>query len=38
LNSADGMERLRVDILQAMNSLVTRGEVTDVFFIDLIFQ
>ena len=38
LNSADGMEQLRLDILQAMNTLVTKGEVTDVFFIDLIFQ
>lgn len=38
LSSQAGMESLRFDILQAMNEYVTSGDVTDVFFIDLIVQ
>lgn len=38
LSSEGGMELLRFDIIKAMNGLVSRGEVTDVFFIDLILQ
>ena len=38
LSSEAGMELLRLDIIKAMNVLVSRGEVTDVFFIDLILQ
>lgn len=38
LSSEKGMELLRFDILKTMNTLVTKGEVTDVFFIDLIVQ
>ncbi len=38
LSSLAGMESLRLDILKAMNALVSKGEVTDVFFIDLIIQ
>ena len=38
LSTQAGMESLRFDILEATNELVTKGEVTDVFFIDLIIQ
>lgn len=38
LNSENGMELLRFEIIQRMNALVSKGEVTDVFFIDLIVQ
>ena len=38
LSSAEGMELLRFDIIKSMNTLVERGEITDVFFIDLILQ
>ncbi|HBG09726.1 MAG: flagellar basal body-associated FliL family protein [Limnochordia bacterium] len=38
LSTQAGMESLRLDILKAMNTLVSKGEVTDVFFIDLIIQ
>lgn len=38
LSTEHGMELLRLDIIKAMNALVSRGEVTDVFFIDLILQ
>lgn len=38
LSTEAGMEVLRFDILAAMNEFVSRGEVTDVFFIDLIVQ
>lgn len=38
LSTQAGMESLRLDILQAMNALVSKGEVTDVFFINLIIQ
>lgn len=38
LSTQAGMESLRLDILKAMNALVSTGEVTDVFFIDLIIQ
>ncbi|HKM43275.1 MAG TPA: flagellar basal body-associated FliL family protein [Limnochordia bacterium] len=38
LSSHDGMEVLRFDIIKAMNALLSKGEVTDVFFIDLILQ
>lgn len=38
LSTQAGMESLRLDILRAMNGLVSKGEVTDVFFIDLIIQ
>ncbi|HHW71631.1 MAG TPA: flagellar basal body-associated protein FliL [Firmicutes bacterium] len=38
LSTQAGMESLRLDILHATNAVVAKGEVTDVFFIDLIIQ
>ncbi|NMB01315.1 MAG: hypothetical protein GX971_07330 [Firmicutes bacterium] len=38
LSTEKGMEVLRFDILTAVNEFITRGEVTNVFFIDLIVQ
>lgn len=38
LSSQNGMEILRLDIIKTMNELVSKGEITDVFFIDLILQ
>lgn len=38
LSSEDGMEALRFDIITSVNSLINNGEVTDVFFLDLIVQ
>ena len=38
LGSEAGMQALRFDILKTMNEFVSSGEVTDVFFIDLIIQ
>lgn len=38
LNNETGMELLRLDIIKAINSFVNNGEITDVFFIDLIVQ
>lgn len=38
LSTEHGMELLRFEIIQRMNTLITKGEVTDVFFIDLIVQ
>ncbi len=38
INSENGMELLRFDIIKSINSLITSGEITDVFFIDLIVQ
>lgn len=38
LSTETGMQTLRFDILKTMNEFVSSGEVTDVFFIDLIVQ
>jgi flagellar FliL protein len=38
LSSDGGMEQLRFDIIKAINGIISRGEITDVFFIDLILQ
>lgn len=38
LSTKAGMEQLRFDILRSMNEFVSSGEVTNVFFIDLIVQ
>lgn len=38
LASENGMEILRYDIMKGINALVPKGEITDVFFIDLIVQ
>lgn len=38
LSSENGIEILRYDIMKSMNSFIPKGEVTDVFFIDLIVQ
>jgi len=38
LSSQDGMEILRYDIIRTINEFVQKGEITDVFFIDLILQ
>ncbi len=38
LSSDDGMEALRFDIISSVNGLLNNGEITDVFFLDLIVQ
>lgn len=38
LSTEVGMQLLRFDIIKTMNTLVNKGEVTDVFFIDLFLQ
>ncbi|MCK9525362.1 MAG: flagellar basal body-associated FliL family protein [Limnochordia bacterium] len=38
LKSYEGMEVLRFDIIKSINGLLSKGEVSDVFFIDLILQ
>lgn len=38
LNNETGMELLRFEIMKNVNELVSKGEVTDVYFIDLIIQ
>lgn len=38
LSSEAGMEALRLAIITSINGLINNGEITDVFFLDLIVQ
>lgn len=38
LSNEAGMELLRFEMMQDVNGLISKGEVTNVFFIDLIIQ
>lgn len=38
LRDAAGMELLRLEMMRDINSLISKGEVTNVYFVDLIIQ
>ncbi len=38
LRDAAGMELLRLEMMRDVNSLISKGEVTNVYFVDLIIQ
>ncbi|NMB37996.1 MAG: hypothetical protein GX994_00280 [Firmicutes bacterium] len=38
LNAENGLEKLRMKISNSINDLLINGEVSNVFFIDLVFQ
>ncbi len=38
LNAENGLEKLRMEISASINGLLINGEVSNVFFIDLVFQ
>ena len=38
LNRPDGLEMMRIGIINSINELLLHGEIIDVFFMDLVIQ
>ena len=38
LKAPDGLDKLRTDLIESINELFVSSTVTDIFFVDLVFQ